>query len=150
MWLHVAFQRGNPRHLEKGEVHMTEPPIPANPPAIPAPLQIGSSLIPLYVERKMKVYAVTDGEFASLSALNAQTTFFSSIGLAILASAISIWINALFYTDVPPAAFVAKVYIAPASVVIAIVFFVLAAYAHRARRSTWNQIKSKSSSPSSA
>jgi hypothetical protein len=107
-------------------------------------------VVPLYVERKMRVFAVTEGEFASLSSLNAQTTSFSAIGMAILGSAVSIWVNALFYTDVPPTAYVAKVYVAPAGVLLAIVFFCLAIYAHRARRSTWTQIKSESSSSSSA
>jgi hypothetical protein len=119
----------------------TPPPNTSNP-----QLQIGSSVVPLYVERKMKVFAVTEGEFASLSALSAQTTFFSSTGMAILGSAVSIWVNALFYTDVPPAAYIAKVYVAPTAVLIAIVFFGLAVYAHLARRSTWAQIKSESSS----
>ena len=125
---------------------MTGPSTPISPVAPPAPLQIGSSLVPLYVERKMRVYAVTEGEFASLSSLSAQTTLFSSVGMAILGSAVSIWVNALFYTDVPPAAYIAKVYIAPAAVLIAATFFALAAYAHRARRSTWAQIKSESAS----
>jgi O-antigen/teichoic acid export membrane protein len=127
---------------------MSDNPAPQNP--TNPPLQIGSSVVPLYVERKMKVYAVTEGEFASLSSLSAQTTLFSSVGMAILGSAVSVWVNALFYTEVPAAAYVAKVYVAPASVIIAFVFFGLAIYAHTVRRSTWSQIKSESSSPSSA
>ena len=119
-----------------------------NPMPPTTPLQVGSSVVPLYVERKMKVYAVTESEFASLSSLNAQTTIFTSVGFAILSAALSIWVNALFYTDVPASAYVAKVYIAPATVFIGLVFFVLAVYAHRARQSTWAQIKSKSSSSS--
>jgi hypothetical protein len=105
---------------------------------------LGSSVVPLYVERKMKVYAITESEFASVSTLNGQTTMFASIGFAILAAALSIWINAIFYTEVPPAAMIAQKYVAPISVLIALSFFWLSWRATQTRQSTWNTIKAES------
>jgi len=105
---------------------------------------LGSSVVPLYVERKMKVYAITESEFASVSALNGQTTMFSSIGFAILSAALSIWVNAVFYTDVPPAAMLAQKYVAPIGVLIAASFFWLSWRATQTRQSTWNTIKTES------
>src|SRR5258708_4114808 len=110
------------------------------------PLQVGSSVVPLYVERKMKVYAITDSEFESVSMLNAQTTIFSSIGLAILSAAGSIWANAVFYTEAPPAAIVAQKYVAPFGVLLALCFFLLAWRAVKSRKSTWERIKEESAS----
>jgi protein-S-isoprenylcysteine O-methyltransferase Ste14 len=114
-------------------------------------LQFGSSVVPLYVERQMKVYAITESEFASLSTLNAQMTTFASVGTALIGAAGSIWANAVFYTEVPPTATIAKSIVAPACVVLALVFFYLAWHARKNRRSTWDSIKAESSSlPSSA
>ena len=48
------------------------------------PLKLGSSVIPLYVERQMKVYAVTEGEFNSLSTQNTEMTIYVTVGFAIL------------------------------------------------------------------
>ena len=124
---------------------MTQSQQPSNEPSPQqGHLQVGSSLQPLYVERRMKVYAITESEFNSLSTLNSQTTIFSSVGFAILSAGISIWINALFYTDVPAPAYVAMVYIAPATIVLALVFFYLALRASGARESSWVQIKNES------
>ncbi len=110
-----------------------------------APLQIGSSLVPLYVERQMKVYAVTEGEVGSLSTLNAQATVFYSAASFSLSAAISIWINAIFYTELTPAAAVAKLYVAPAILLLAAVLYYLGWHATKSRRSTWDAIKRESS-----
>ncbi len=107
-------------------------------------LQVGSSVLPLYVERKMKVYAITEHELESLSTRNAQTTAFYSIGSFILSAAISVWGNAIFYTELPAPALVAKYYGAPLSGLMALVFFGLGLHAARSRKSTWQQIKAES------
>jgi protein-S-isoprenylcysteine O-methyltransferase Ste14 len=107
---------------------------------------LGSSVVPLYVERKMKVFAITESEFASVSTLNAQTTVFSSLGFAILSAALSIWINGIFYTEVPPTAFVAQRFIAPFGVLLAIAFFWLAWRSSKTRETTWTRIKEESAS----
>jgi len=110
-----------------------------------APLQIsGSSVVPLYVERKMKIYAVPEFEFDSLASRNTQATTFFSVGSFLLSAAISIWINAIFYTDVPPAAVIAKTYVAPLGVLLACVFFGLAWQATKSRKSSWERIKDES------
>jgi len=108
------------------------------------PLKLGSSVIPLYVERQMKVYAVTEGEFNSLSTQNTQMTIYVMVGFAILSAAVSIWVNALFYTDVPPSAYVAKIYVAPFFILLALVCFLLAWHVYYARSSTWAAIRSES------
>ena len=99
----------------------------------------------LYVDRRMKLYLVTDSEFESLSTHNGQTTVFYSVGFAVLSAAISVWANAIFYDTVPAPAYVAKWFVAPAGVLIAAVFFYLAYQARRSSTSTWNTIKSESS-----
>jgi hypothetical protein len=109
------------------------------------PLQIGSSLVPLYVERQMKVYAVTEGEVASLSMLNSLSTAFYSSGSFTLSAAVGIWTNAIFYTDVPPAALVAKWYVAPFILLATAVLFFLGWRASKNRRSTWDAIRLESS-----
>jgi protein-S-isoprenylcysteine O-methyltransferase Ste14 len=109
-----------------------------------APLLIGSSVVPLYVERRMKVYAITESEFGSLSTLNAQTTMFSSIASLVLGIAVSIWVNALFYTEMPAPAYVAKVFVAPILVLIAVAFYYLAWHARKNRTSAWSVIQAES------
>jgi hypothetical protein len=114
------------------------------------PLQIGSSMVPLYVDRKMKLYLVTESEFESLSSLNGQATGFSAVGSAMLSLALSIWINAIFYTEIPPTAYVVKVLVAPLLVFLAIVFFVLAFGANKSRNRTWTTIKTESGARANA
>jgi hypothetical protein len=120
------------------------------PPSPNSPLQIGSSVVPLYVDRRLKMFLVTESEFETLSNLNGQTTTFSAVGTAILGAALSVWINALFYTEVPAAAYVAKVMVAPAATLLAFVFFWLAYQSRNSRIVTWNNIKSESASRASA
>ena len=105
---------------------------------------LGSSVVPLYVERKMKVFAITESEFASVATLNAQTTMFCSIGFAILSAAVSIWINGMFYTEVPPTALIAQRFIAPFGARLAAAFFWLAWRASKTRETTWTRIKEES------
>jgi hypothetical protein len=123
---------------------------PAAPPPTNPPLQIGSSMVPLYVDRKMKLYLVTDNEFESLSTQNGQATVFIAVASATLSVAISIWINAIFYTEVPAPALVAKYLGAPVLLLVAATFFYLAYGANKARGNTWTTIKSESASRASA
>jgi hypothetical protein len=116
----------------------------------PQQLQVGSSVLPLYVERRMRVFAITESEFASVSTLNAQTNVFLSVGTAILTAAASIWVNAIFYTDVPPAAYVAKAFVAPVGILVALAFYYLAYSAHKSRTSTWENIMAESASLSTS
>jgi hypothetical protein len=81
-----------------------------------------------------------------LSTLNAQTTTFVSIGLALISIAVSIWVNAVFYTEVPPAAAVAKVLVSPILLLVGLALFWLAWRASKSRTSTWNAIKTESAS----
>ena len=104
------------------------------------PLHLGSSVVPLYVERQMKIYAVTDSEYSALSTQNNQTTIFSSVGFSVISIAVSIWVNSLFYQEIPPVAYLAKMFVAPAVFVLSLVFFWLAYQAHRAGNSTWDSI----------
>jgi hypothetical protein len=108
------------------------------------PFQIGSSLVPLYVERKMKVYAITESEVESLSTRNAQATAFYSAGAFFLSAALSVWVNAVFYTDLPPTAVVAKYFGAPLILLIALILFGLGFHATKSRKSTWEAIKLES------
>ena len=107
-------------------------------------LQLGSSLVPLYVERRMKIYAVPEFEFDSLATRNTQGTTFYSVGAFLLSAALSVWINSAFYNEVPPTAFVMKVFAAPIVVLLACVFFFLGWQATKSRQSTWERIKAES------
>jgi hypothetical protein len=63
---------------------------------------------------------------------------------------VSVWVNAIFYTEIPPAALIAKVYIAPAGLLLSLVFFFLAYRTARNRASTWERIKAESVSRANA
>jgi predicted membrane channel-forming protein YqfA (hemolysin III family) len=114
------------------------------PPSGPeTPLQLGSSLIPLYVERRMKIYAVPEFEFDSLATRNTQGTTFYSVGSFLLSAALSVWVNAAFYTETTPTAFVMMVFVAPLVTLLAVVFFWLGWHNTKSRQSTWDRIKSE-------
>jgi hypothetical protein len=112
------------------------------------PLQVGLSVIPLYLERRLKVYGVTENEVDSLATRNTQATTFYSVGAFVLSAALGIWINAVFYTQTPPTAEVAKYLGAPIFIVISGALFWLGWRTDRSRKSTWDAIKSESASRS--
>jgi hypothetical protein len=108
------------------------------------PLQLGSSLTPLYVERRMKIYAVPEFEFDSLATRNTQETTFYSVGSFLLSAALSVWVNAAFYTEITPPAFIMMIFVAPLVTLLSGVFFWLGRQNGKSRQSTWDRIKNES------
>jgi hypothetical protein len=92
----------------------------------------------------MKVYAVPEFEFDSLAVRNTQGTTYYSIASFLLSAALSVWVNAAFYTEVPAAASVMKTYAAPLVLVVSVLFFFLGWMSGRSRQSTWARIKAES------
>ena len=71
----------------------------AQPPA-------GAKLITAYVERRVRVFAITESEVDTIGQLNAQSNSFFAMAAFLLASCIGVYVNASFYDPktVPPAA----------------------------------------------
>lgn len=107
----------------------------------------GAIVRPVYVERRMKVYAVSEHEAQTISSLNAQQSSFFALASFCGTIGLSVWINAIFYTETPPAAMVAKYMGAPVALVIAAVFVYLGVVALRGRHKTWETIKNESKLP---
>jgi hypothetical protein len=108
------------------------------------PTPTGASVQPQYVRRVMKVYAINEHEAQTLSSLNAQATVYFSLASFFASFCLAIWINALFYTYMPPVAVIAAYVVAPCLGVIAIGSLIMAIVSLRSRRSTWRVIKDES------
>jgi len=92
----------------------------------------------------MRAYAVYEDEVASLSYLNTQSTIFFMLASALISFAVSIWVNAVFYTGLTPAGELATRYVAWALLVLGLVFAALGAHALFARVRAWRNIVSGS------
>jgi hypothetical protein len=103
-------------------------------------ISAGAVVTTTYVERQMKAYAVYEDEVNSLSYLNTQSTIFFAVSASFISFAVSIWINAIFYTDLTPAGQIASGYIAWMLLLIGIIFAALAAHAVRKRATAWRSI----------
>jgi hypothetical protein len=106
----------------------------------------GATVKTTYVERQVKAFAVFDTEVDVLSSLNAQATVFFSVASAALSFAVSIWANAAFYSELTPAGQIASHIVAPALLVVAVLFVGLGVHAWTRRTSTVNAIRQQSTS----
>lgn len=105
----------------------------------------GATIFTAYGAREVKAYPVLDSEIDSIAHFNTLTLVFSSLGSALLSFAIGIWTNAGFAEKFTPEGTILTKFGAPALCFVALVSFVLAWWARRARNSTWQNIKSKTS-----
>ena len=106
----------------------------------------GSTVRSLYVEREVKVFAVQENEFNSLSNMSTFATLMYTLASVLFAYAISIWSNAVFYDKLTPAGIVATKFIAPGLVLLGLVFLVAAITATVKRSGLWRTIKRESRS----
>ena len=104
----------------------------------------GSSLQPLYTSRRMKMYALTESEAISISAINLGSTFFFGLMSFFLTACLSIYFNGIFYETLTAAGILAYYYAAPFLLLLAIVCGVAGRIAIAKRRELWNEIKTNS------
>ena len=94
--------------------------------------------------RTMNTYPVSEHEMENISSLSAQATVRFSVASLLLALAASIWINAIFYTQLTPAGELATHYVAPLLLLFSIGHAIGGFFAQRKRASAWEKIKSDS------
>lgn len=90
----------------------------------------------------MTTYPVSEPEMEHISSLSSQVTTRFSVSTLLLGLASSIWINAMFYTQLTPIAYVASLYLAPLLLVGSVGYAIGAFWARRNRTSAWERIKS--------
>ena len=104
----------------------------------------GSKMQPLYRERKLKCYLVTEGDLSHLSLANWLVTGLAAIGSFLLSQAMQISLSASFSPEMTPAAKVLTGYAGPLMYCLAAVAFVGAVAAHFWRSSHIAIIKRES------
>jgi hypothetical protein len=96
---------------------------------------------PRYMGRIMNTYPVSEPKMDHVSSLNAQTTIRYSVASLLFALGSGIWINATFYTELPPIARLATLYFAPLLLLASIGFVVGAIWSQYQRKGAWEKIK---------
>jgi hypothetical protein len=109
-----------------------------------APAVAGASVQPQYAKRVMKVYAINENEVTTITSLNTQATFFFSLASFLTSAAISIFTNAVFYTELTPAGVLAKEYVAPMLCVVSVALIIIGVTNLWRRRKLWNEIRRES------
>jgi hypothetical protein len=104
----------------------------------------GATMRPQYMGRVMNTYLVSEPEMENISSLSAQSTARFSISTLLLGLAASVWINAIFYSELTPDAKVACYYVAPLLLVFSAVFVIGGIWAQHKRRNAWQRIKDES------
>jgi hypothetical protein len=104
----------------------------------------GATMRPRYMGRIMNTYPVSEPEMEHVSSLSAQATIRFSMATFLLGLALSIWINATFYTDLTLEAKMATKYIAPFLLAFSVVFAIGGGWAQFRRRDAWTKIKAES------
>jgi hypothetical protein len=104
----------------------------------------GASVQPQYAKRIMKVYAINENEVTTISSLNSQATLFFSLASFIASAAISIYTNAIFYTELTAAGQVAKYFVVPILCVLTVAFVGLGVMMLFQRRRLWKEIRRES------
>ena len=105
----------------------------------------GGIIKPLYSERQMKCYTVTDEELGSVSVWNAQTTTFISVGAFILSLGIGFLVDGLFTESLTAVGQLLQMVVGPICVLLSGVFFYLGWQARRTRKNLVDKIKQQSS-----
>lgn len=98
----------------------------------------GSTLVPVYGERRMVMYSVTETELQTMQSFNSRTTSYVGVGSAMITFSLDIFKDTLLATSVPEKAQAAISYVQPICVTLGVIFFVLAAYE---RFKGWNFLK---------
>ena len=112
------------------------------PPSGSAPT--GSSVNPVYTKRNMTLYALTESEISTISALNAQVSMYFSISSFLLSACLSVYTNAVFYDTLNAAGALAKGYVAPLIGLLGAAFLIMGLIGVRRRASLVKQLKNDS------
>lgn len=104
----------------------------------------GSTMRPIYQERTMKCYVVSESELKQLGLANIGITAFAAVGSFLLAFGLDIMKDVLITEDIPENARPLVSIIPPVSIVLGLAFYSLAGLAILWRRSMLNLIKSES------
>ena len=102
----------------------------------------GATMRPRYMGRTMTTYPVSEPEMEQISSLSGQVTRRFSVSTLLLGLAASIWINAIFYSELTPIAFVACFFLAPLLMIGSVGYAIGGFLARRSRASAWEKIKS--------
>jgi hypothetical protein len=102
----------------------------------------GATMRPQYMGRTMTTYPVSEPEMEQISSLSAQVTTRFSVATLLLGLGASIWINAVFATDLTPAGQLASQYVAPLLLLFSAGYAAGGIIARRNRASAWERIKS--------
>ena len=100
----------------------------------------GSTITPVYTDRKLEVVSISKTEMDTVSSHSTQATVFFSIGSFLASSAVSIYTNSIFYQNLTPSGAVAKAIAAPVLVALAIGCVALGWMHIRSRRKVWDRI----------
>jgi hypothetical protein len=104
----------------------------------------GATMQPRYMGRIMNTYPVSEPEMNNISSLSAQITVRFSLASLAFGLGASIWINAVFYTELTPAGVLATKYVAPVILVIAGLLVIGGIWSICLRHNAWEQIKKES------
>src|ERR1700730_10909057 len=91
-------------------------------PAITGGVPSCCTMRPRYMGREMDTYPVSEPEMEHISSLNGQATIRFSSASALLGLGSSIFINAMFYSDLTPVGALATKYLAPGLLICALLF----------------------------
>jgi TRAP-type C4-dicarboxylate transport system permease small subunit len=108
----------------------------------------GATVRTLYVEREVKVFAVHEFEYSSLTNLSTAATVAFSIAGAAFAYAAGIVTNAAFAEKLTPAGELATKLVAPILFLASFIAVCCGGYALLKRRDLWGTIKKQSSGSS--
>ena len=104
----------------------------------------GASVTPVYTKRSITMYALTETEVTTISSINTRSTTDFSIGTFLLGLGVSVYTNAIFYSQLNSAGEVAKGYVAPLVCIVGAYFLISGAAGNRKRSRLWAKLKSES------
>lgn len=108
------------------------------------PSAVGVQVNNLYTQRRIKYYAITESEAVVLASENVNASVYFSLASFLVGIAISIWVNALFYTTVNASGELARSYVAPVLLLVGVVSLFMGIAARRRGSSLWSEIKTAS------
>jgi hypothetical protein len=99
---------------------------------------------PRYMGRIMNTYPVSESEMTNISSLSAQVAVRFSMASLLFGLGASIWINAVFYSELTPAGVLATKYVAPLTMAMAALSVIGGVWSIMLRKNAWEQIRKES------
>lgn len=94
--------------------------------------------------RTMNTYPVSEPEMEQISSLSAQAAGYFSAATFLIGIGASIWVNAMFYTQLTPEGAVATKFVAPFLVGFGVISGITGFCAQMRRRGKWARIRAES------